>query len=84
MAACRSPQELLRICPFERPKPGNLCGMYVGDGAHPKQIRIKEVSPKSSKSPIQKAGRNMKGLLGGGFKDFFIFTPKIGEDSHFD
>ena len=22
--------------------------------------------------------------LGGGFKYFFIFTPKIGEDSHFD
>ena len=22
--------------------------------------------------------------LGGGFKDVFIFTPKIGEDSHFD
>ena len=23
-------------------------------------------------------------LVGGGFKDVFIFTPKIGEDSHFD
>ena len=22
--------------------------------------------------------------LAGGFKDFFIFTPNLGEDSHFD
>ena len=29
----------------------------------------------------QSMGRD---FLGGGFKYFFIFTPKIGEDSHFD
>ena len=26
----------------------------------------------------------INGKLGGGFKYFFIFTPKIGEGSHFD
>ena len=51
------------------------------------QLDVYEVWQRKSTARLQQLQREWKFVrndyLDGGFKIFFIFTPKIGEDSHF-